>query len=139
VISISTRKKSQDRRPESYEVNPTTLEDDVTVVRHMADEVMVMYLGRTVEQGTRDAVFGQPQHPYTQALLSATPTVDAAARRQRIILQGELPSPLAPPPGCAFNTRCPYATERCRAERPAHRPVGGRLVSCHYAEKFLSA
>ena len=63
--------------------------------------------------------------------------IDIGKKRERIVLKGELPSPLDPPPGCAFNTRCPYATERCRAERPAHRAVGGRLVSCHYAEKFL--
>ncbi|WP_043821043.1 oligopeptide/dipeptide ABC transporter ATP-binding protein, partial [Rubrivivax gelatinosus] len=69
---------------------------DLGVVRHMADEVMVMYLGRAVEQGAREALFDAPQHPYTQALLSATPTIDPAARRQRIVLAGELPSPLSP-------------------------------------------
>ncbi|NRF70101.1 dipeptide ABC transporter ATP-binding protein [Aquincola sp. S2] len=96
---------------------------DLGVVRHVADEVAVMYLGRIVEQGTRDALFGDPQHPYTQALLSATPTVDAAARRQRILLRGELPSPLAPPSGCAFHTRCPIAIERCRGELPLLAPA----------------
>ena len=82
---------------------------DLGVVRHVADEVMVMYLGRCVEQGSRDAVFNTPLHPYTQALLSATPTVDPALRRERVILKGELPSPLARPSGCAFRTRCPIA------------------------------
>ena len=96
---------------------------DLGVVRHVADEVAVMYLGRIVEQGSRSAVFDNPQHPYTQALLSATPTVDAAARRQRIILQGELPSPINPPGGCAFHTRCPEAIERCKSEAPALRPL----------------
>ena len=91
---------------------------DLGVVRHVADEVMVMYLGRCVERGPREAVFEQPRHPYTQALLSATPTVDPAQRRTRIILQGELPSPIARPSGCGFRTRCPLAFERCAAEVP---------------------
>ncbi len=103
---------------------------DLGVVRHMADDVMVMYLGRAVEQGTREAVFGSPQHPYTQALLSATPTVDAATRRQRVVLQGELPSPISPPPGCVFHTRCPIAQARCREQVPALAPVAGRLAAC---------
>ena len=103
---------------------------DLGVVRHVADEVLVMYLGRAVEQGARDAVFGQPQHPYTQALLSATPSVDAAARRQRQVLQGELPSPLSPPAGCAFHTRCPLAEPRCRAAPPALQPVAAQQVAC---------
>ena len=103
---------------------------DLSVVRHMADEVMVMYLGRAVEHGPREAVFSAPSHPYTEALLSATPTVDAAARRQRIVLQGELPSPLAPPAGCAFHTRCPIAEPRCKDERPLLAPLRGRAVAC---------
>ncbi len=103
---------------------------DLGVVRHMADEVMVMYLGRAVEQGPREAVFSDPQHPYTQALLSATPTVDAALRRQRIVLQGELPSPLSPPAGCAFHTRCPIAEDRCRSQAPQLAPVAHQQVSC---------
>ena len=96
---------------------------DLGVVRHVADEVMVMYLGRVVEQGAREAIFGNPQHPYTQALLSATPTVDPALRRQRIILQGELPSPINPPSGCAFHTRCPIAMDRCRQQAPQLAPL----------------
>jgi len=106
---------------------------DLGVVRHVADEVAVMYLGRIVEQGPRDQVFDHPQHPYTEALLSATPTVDAAARRQRIILKGELPSPIQPPPGCAFHTRCPVAEARCRQQAPVLVPVAGtpgHTVSC---------
>jgi dipeptide transport system ATP-binding protein len=103
---------------------------DLSVVRHMADEVMVMYLGRAVEQGSRDAIFDSPRHPYTQALLSATPTVDPAARCQRVILQGELPSPLSPPAGCAFHTRCPVALPRCAAERPPLVASRGRQVAC---------
>jgi dipeptide transport system ATP-binding protein len=103
---------------------------DLGVVRHVADEVAVMYLGRVVEQGPRDAVFNAPQHPYTEALLSATPTVDAAARRQRIILQGELPSPINPPTGCAFHTRCPVAMARCAVDAPLLQPVGAQRVAC---------
>ncbi len=103
---------------------------DLGVVRHVADEVMVMYLGRVVEQGPREAVFNNPQHPYTQALLSATPTVNAAARRGRIILQGELPSPINPPTGCAFHTRCPIAMARCKLETPVLASAGVQKVAC---------
>ena len=115
---------------EALSVAYVFISHDLGVVRHVADEVMVMYLGRAVEQGAREAVFGDPQHPYTQALLSATPTVDAAARRQRIVLQGEQPSPLAPPAGCAFHTRCPIAEPRCKSQRPALEPLAGRAVAC---------
>jgi len=108
---------------------------DLGVVRHIADEVLVMYLGRAVEQGPKDALFAQPLHPYTQALLAGTPSVDK--KRERIVLRGELPSPLNPPAGCAFHTRCPHATERCRQELPALRSVGGRRAACHYAERFF--
>ena len=110
---------------------------DLGVVRHIADEVLVMYLGRPAEQGPKQAIFERPLHPYTQALLASTPGIELGKKRRRIVLKGELPSPLNPPSGCAFNTRCPHAEDRCRAERPAHREVGGRLVSCHFAERFL--
>ena len=92
---------------------------DLSVVRHMADDIVVMYLGRPVETGPKDEVFAAPRHPYTKALLSATPSADPAARRQRIKLEGELPSPLAVPPGCPFAPRCWKAQDKCRAERPA--------------------
>ncbi|HEV2549544.1 MAG TPA: oligopeptide/dipeptide ABC transporter ATP-binding protein, partial [Stellaceae bacterium] len=108
---------------------------DLGVVRHIANDVLVMYLGRTVEQGPKEALFARPLHPYTQALLAGTPSVDK--KRERIVLRGELPSPLNPPSGCAFHTRCPHATERCRDEPPPLRAVGGREVACHYAERFL--
>jgi len=98
---------------------------DLGVVRHVADEVLVMYLGRCVEQGPAAQVFESPRHPYTQALLSATPTVDPARRRQRILLQGELPSPLERPAGCAFRARCPQAFDR-RGEAPALRGYSHR-------------
>jgi len=104
---------------------------DLSVVRHVADDVMVMYLGRVVEHGPRGAIFDSPQHPYTRALLSATPTVDAASRRERIILQGELPSPLNPPAGCAFHTRCPIAMPLCRDQVPMLALHAQRQAACH--------
>ncbi len=94
-----------------------------------------MYLGRTVESGTRAAIFDSPQHPYTKALLSATPMAEPGARRDRIVLEGELPSPFAPPPGCAFNPRCREVIARCRVERPPEAPVHGRSVACWVAQE----
>ena len=108
---------------------------DLGVVRHIAHDVMIMYLGLAVEHGPKERIFARPLHPYTQALLGATPGMGRS--RKRIVPKGELPSPLDPPKGCVFSTRCPYVTERCRAERPALRPLDGRLVACHYAERFL--
>ncbi|MBZ0260586.1 MAG: ABC transporter ATP-binding protein [Hyphomicrobiales bacterium] len=104
---------------------------DLSVVRHIADELMVMYLGHVVEQGARDAVFSNPQHPYTKALLSATPTPDPMRKRERIVLKGELPSPLAPPPGCTFHPRCPIAFEPCNKLNPALLAHDNSLVACH--------
>ncbi|EAR53094.1 dipeptide transport ATP-binding protein [Oceanicola granulosus HTCC2516] len=91
---------------------------DLSVVRHLADDVIVMYLGRPVETGPKDAVFSAPRHPYTKALLSATPSADPQGRRERIKLSGELPSPLAVPPGCPFAPRCWKTQDKCREERP---------------------
>jgi dipeptide transport system ATP-binding protein len=110
---------------------------DLAVVRHIADDVLVMYLGLAMEQGPRERIFGAPLHPYTRALLGSTPGLGAAG--SRTVLKGELPSPLAPPSGCVFSTRCPHATDRCRADRPALRPLDGRQVACHYAESFIGA
>jgi dipeptide transport system ATP-binding protein len=109
---------------------------DLGVVRHIAHEVLVMYLGLAVEHGAKELIFARPLHPYTQALLASTPGI-TGVRRKRIVLKGELPSPLNPPAGCVFSTRCPYLTERCRVERPPLRPLDGRLVACHYADRFL--
>jgi dipeptide transport system ATP-binding protein len=110
---------------------------DLSVVRHIADELMVMYLGRPVEQGPKQAIFAEPRHPYTQALLAATPSVDPKARSKRLTVKGELPSPINPPSGCAFHKRCPFATEICAQERPELRPLAGRAVACHHAEKTI--
>ena len=109
---------------------------DLSVVEHIADEVMVMYLGRCVEQGTTKQIFENPQHPYTQALLSATPRLNEQTRRERIKLTGELPSPLNPPKGCAFNARCWKATEQCRQQQPALKTyANGEKIACFMVEE----
>jgi dipeptide transport system ATP-binding protein len=108
---------------------------NLSVVRHFADEIMVMYLGRAVEQGDRDAIFDAPQHPYTRALLAASPVADPSRRGFRAKLFGELPSPINPPPGCVFHPRCPLANARCREEVPRLQTLNGRLVACHAVEE----
>ncbi|HLJ72307.1 MAG TPA: dipeptide ABC transporter ATP-binding protein [Roseiarcus sp.] len=115
---------------EEYRLAYVFISHDLSVVRHIADEVMVVYLGHVVEKGARAAIFSAPQHPYTRALLSATPVADPAAQRERIILSGELPSPFHPPSGCPFHPRCPAAMDRCRAENPALEQKQGRDVAC---------
>jgi dipeptide transport system ATP-binding protein len=106
---------------------------DLGVVRHVAHDVLVMYLGLAMEQGPRAKIFSRPLHPYTRALLASTPGMGS----KDSVVKGELPSPLDPPGGCVFSTRCPYVTDLCRAERPANRSLDGRMVACHYAEQFL--
>ncbi len=115
---------------EEFELAYVFVSHDLSVVRHIADEVMVIYLGHAVEIGEREAIFRSPQHPYTRALLSATPVADPTARRERILLSGEPPSPFAPPPGCPFHPRCPLAFDRCRAETPPLERKQGRDVAC---------
>jgi oligopeptide/dipeptide ABC transporter ATP-binding protein len=108
---------------------------DLSVVEHIADRVAVMYLGTLVEVGARDQIWRNPRHPYTKALLAAAPIADpkAARARQRTVLQGELPSPIDPPAGCSFQSRCPIAQDRCKLDRPVLRPVaGGALAACHF-------
>ncbi|WP_110944594.1 ABC transporter ATP-binding protein [Streptomyces niger] len=109
---------------------------DLAAVEFLADRIAVMYLGRIVEEAPTARLFAEPLHPYTQALLSAAPVPDPALQRtrERIVLSGDLPSPLAPPPGCHFHTRCPVAVDRCRTEPPALRELPqGRRVACHLA------
>jgi dipeptide transport system ATP-binding protein len=105
---------------------------DLSVVRHLADEVLVMYLGRVVEQAPRATLFAQPRHPYTRALLAATPGLRTAAVSETV--RGEPPSPLSPPPGCAYHTRCAHATWLCSEQRPLLRELEGTVVACHHAE-----
>jgi len=104
---------------------------NLSVVEHVADEVMVMYLGAAVEVGDKKTLFAAPLHPYTRALMSATPALKRADRRERIVIHGELPSPLNPPTGCAFHKRCPLAQPRCAQDVPQLREVDGRRVACH--------
>ena len=104
---------------------------NLSVVEHVADQLMVMYLGAAVELGEKRRIFAAPLHPYTRALMSATPALKTAGRRERILLKGELPSPLNPPTGCAFHKRCPLAVARCADETPQLREVEGRQVACH--------
>jgi oligopeptide/dipeptide ABC transporter ATP-binding protein len=111
---------------------------DLAVVKHVADDVAVMYLGRIVERAAASTIYDLPRHPYTRSLLSAVPVPDPKAQKQRIVLEGDVPSPANPPPGCPFHPRCPHPkkSDRCRTEVPALREVTpGQLVACHFAEQ----
>lgn len=111
---------------------------DLSVVRHISDRVMVMYLGKVVEIADKKDLFDTPLHPYTQALLSSIPVPNPVIKRERILLKGDVPSPINPPSGCRFHTRCPFATEKCKVEEPTIREIGtNHFVSCHYAEKMV--
>lgn len=126
---------------EEFRLSLLFISHDLSVVAHLADRIMVMYLGTIVEIAPRDSIWRQPLHPYTQALISAVPRLDPdeAARRVQIVLQGDLPSPVDPPSGCAFHTRCPVAVERCRRDVPAlRRLTDGRQVACHLVEESAS-
>ncbi|MCL5778396.1 ATP-binding cassette domain-containing protein [Limibaculum sp. FT325] len=111
---------------------------DLAVIRHMSDRVAVMYLGEVVETGPVDAIFEAPAHPYTRALMTAIPAPVPGSRPETAgIVEGDVPSPTAPPPGCRFHTRCPFAEARCKTERPRLAPgPGGRLVACHLAGRL---
>ena len=110
---------------------------DLRVVKKVSHRVAVMYLGQIVEQADTDALYARPMHPYTMALLSAIPDTGRAGNRRRMLLAGDPPSPMSPPSGCRFHTRCPFVRDRCRSEAPALRPVGpGRLARCHFAEEL---
>jgi len=116
---------------------------DLSMVRYISDRVAVMYLGCIVELSSRDEVFDHPLHPYTQALLSAVPIPDPEkeAKRQQVILKGDVPNPANPPDGCHFHTRCSYATEICKTDNPEFRELGSidlsHKVACHHAEQFI--
>lgn len=113
---------------------------DLAAVRHLSHRIAVMYLGRIVEIGDSEEIVARPLHPYSQALISAVPRLESSSsERERIILQGDLPSPANPPPGCHFSTRCPFAQARCRVEEPVLTPVeGGKQVSCHFWREIQS-
>ena len=112
---------------------------NLSVVEHIAHDVLVMYLGRVVESGPKPRIFARPLHPYTQALLGSTPSLRAENRKTRIVLKGELPSPINPPSGCTFHKRCPHAVERCVVEVPALRQFGdGQRAACHRVEEIDS-
>jgi dipeptide transport system ATP-binding protein len=122
---------------EDFELAFLFISHDLSVVRHIADEVIVMYLGRPIEQGPRDDLFANPLHPYTRALQASSPSTDPKRRSRRIAIKGELPSPLAPPTGCNFHPRCPFANDRCRQEVPKLQPHEGsaHLHACHGIEE----
>ena len=111
---------------------------DLSVVDYVSDRVMVMYLGHVVEVATRDEIYQRPRHPYTEALLAAIPRHEVGGKRRRA-LPGGMPDPSNPPPGCVFNTRCPYVIDRCRTEKPALWPIAGGgkgLIACHRADEL---
>ena len=113
---------------------------DLGVIRHVSDRVGVMYLGKLVELAPADAFYDRPLHPYSDALLSAIPLPDPDAQRRNVVLEGDVPSPMAPPAGCRFHTRCPRAQANCATEEPEFRPYGqGRKVACHYPLAELEA
>ena len=129
---INLLKELQDK----YNLTYLFISHDLSVVEHISDTVGVMYLGNLVEYGATSDIFNHPLHPYTKALFSAIPIPDPTIRRERIVLQGSIPSPANPPKGCKFHTRCPYATERCKTEVPQQREVEpGHYVVCHLYEK----
>ena len=120
---------------DKYNLSILFISHDLSVIRHMCDKIIVMYLGRIVETGNREDLFNNPAHPYTKALLSAIPTIDE--NRKRIVLEGEVPSPINPPSGCTFHTRCPIATEQCKSKAPDINDWqdGDHKASCYVIDK----
>ncbi len=121
---------------EQFDLAYMFISHDLSVVRHIADDVMVMYLGKPIESGSRDNLFNKPHHPYTRALLSATPVADPFRTKERIVLRGELPSPIAPPSGCAFHPRCPSMTGICQGNPPKLSDIDGCMVACYHPKMY---
>ena len=120
---------------DKFQLTYVFIAHDLSVVKHISDRVGVMYLGRMVEMADKHSLYDQPKHPYTQALLSAVPVADPDIKRERIILEGDVPSPSNPPTGCAFHTRCPFAMDICHQVRPEFKKVDNRhSVACHLYE-----
>lgn len=117
---------------QQYGLTYLFISHDLAVVRHISDRIIVMYLGTIVEIADKHSLFNNPQHPYTKALLSAIPAISAGTKKERIELKGDLPSPLNPPKGCRFHTRCPYAIEKCATQQPSFQSISeGHKVACH--------
>ena len=113
---------------------------NLSVVKYIADRICVMYLGRVVEDAESQAMYEKPMHPYTQALISAIPEPDPALKKEKQVLEGDVPSPIKPPPGCHFHPRCPHIREKCKTDAPGLRPVNGNeghRVACHFAEEIF--
>ncbi|MBT2639650.1 MULTISPECIES: dipeptide ABC transporter ATP-binding protein [unclassified Bacillus (in: firmicutes)] len=122
------------RLKKEHQLTYLFISHDLSVVKHVSDRVAVMYLGKMVELADKKDLYDNPLHPYTKALLSAIPSTKEEKKRERVILKGDVPSPINVPSGCRFHTRCPLATDRCRAEEPAFREVSeNHFASCHYA------
>lgn len=118
-----------------YNLTYLFISHDLGVVRHISDRVMVMYLGKIAEIGTKKEIFENPKHPYTRALLSSIPEPDRKKKKERIILRGDVPSPIDPPSGCRFHTRCPLATDQCKEQEPVLKKFGAdHEVACYYAD-----
>jgi len=123
------------RLQREFNLSLILISHDLSVVRHISHRILVLYLGRMMELASRDELYANPRHPYTQALISAVPVIDPDSKRQRIVLPGDVPSPIHPPPGCPFHPRCPIAEERCRTEVPLLRELGpGHNAACHLAK-----
>ncbi|SKC86145.1 ABC transporter ATP-binding protein [Maledivibacter halophilus] len=124
---------------EEFRLSLLFISHDLSVVNHISNRVMVMYLGKTMEFAEKEEIFNRPLHPYTRALLNAIPSIDGDINLQSDqLLQGDIPSPINPPKGCVFHTRCPYCQERCKSEKPEYREIlPDHNIACHYGEKFI--
>ena len=128
---LETKTAESEKLQDELKLTYLFISHDLSVIEHICDRVAIMYLGKVVEIGTKEDIFNNPQHPYTKALLSAIPKVGKRDRSDRIILEGDIPSPVNPPAGCRFHTRCPYATEQCKSAPPVVDFGNGHKVACH--------